>query len=178
VTTISAQSIAMIPVARPFIGAEEEHAVVEVLRSGWVTQGPRVAEFEKKFSAYIGCDHSVAVSSCTTALHLAFVAIGIGPGDEVICPSLSFIATANSIAYVGATPVFCDIDLATYNLDPSAIEGLITPRTKAILVVHQIGLPAEMTAILAVAAKYGLAVIEDAACAIGSEYEGNLIGNQ
>lgn len=175
-TTISAQSVAMIPVARPFIGAEEEHAVIDVLRSGWVTQGPRVAEFEKKFSAYIGCDHSVAVSSCTTALHLAFVAIGIGPGDEVICPSLSFIATANSIAYVGATPVFCDIDLATYNLDPSAIEGLITPRTKAILVVHQIGLPAEMTAILAVAAKYGLAVIEDAACAIGSEYEGNLIG--
>jgi perosamine synthetase len=176
VTTISAQAAAMIPVARPFIGAEEEHAIIEVLRSGWVTQGPRVAEFEKEFSAYIGCDHSVAVSSCTTALHLALVASGIGSGDEVICPSLSFIATANSIAYVGATPVFCDIDLATYNLDPSAIEGLITPRTKAILVVHQIGLSAEMKEILAVAEKYGLAVIEDAACAIGSEYEGNLIG--
>lgn len=175
-TTISVQAAAMIPVARPFIGAEEEHAVIEVLRSGWVTQGPRVAEFEKEFSAYIGCDHSVAVSSCTTALHLAVVASGIGSGDEVICPSLSFIATANSIAYVGATPVFCDIDHATYNLDPSAIEELITPRTKAILVVHQIGLPVEMKEILAVAKKYGLAVIEDAACAIGSEYEGSLIG--
>lgn len=175
-TTISVQAAAMIPVARPFIGAEEEHAVIEVLRSGWVTQGPRVAEFEREFSAYIGCDHSVAVSSCTTALHLALVASGIGSGDEVICPSLSFIATANSIAYVGATPVFCDIDLATYNLDPSALEGLITPRTKAILVVHQIGLSAEMKGILVVAKKYGLAVIEDAACAIGSEYEGNLIG--
>jgi dTDP-4-amino-4,6-dideoxygalactose transaminase len=166
----------MIPVARPFIGAEEEHAVIEVLRSGWVTQGPRVAQFEKEFSAYVGCDHSVAVSSCTTALHLALVASEIGYGDEVICPSLSFIATANAIAYVGSTPVFCDIDPATYNLDPLAIEERVTPRTKAILVVHQIGLPAEMNKILAVAEKYGLAVIEDAACAIGSEYDGNLIG--
>jgi dTDP-4-amino-4,6-dideoxygalactose transaminase len=166
----------MIPVARPFIGVEEEQAVVEVLRSGWVTQGPRVAAFEKEFSAYIGCEHSVAVSSCTTALHLALVASGVGSGDEVICPSLSFIATANSIAYVGATPIFCDIDPATYNLDPAAIERLITSRTKAILVVHQIGLPAEMESILTVAERYGLTVIEDAACAIGSEYAGNLIG--
>jgi perosamine synthetase len=166
----------MIPVARPFIGVEEEQAVVEALRSGWVTQGPRVAKFEGAFSDYIGCGHSVAVSSCTTALHLALIALGVGSGDEVICPSLSFIATANCIRHVGATPVFCDIDLATYNLDPSEIVGLITPRTKAILVVHQIGLPAEMNTILAIAKEYGLAVVEDAACAIGSEYEGNLIG--
>jgi dTDP-4-amino-4,6-dideoxygalactose transaminase len=166
----------MIPVARPFIGTEEEHAVVEVLRSGWVTQGPRVAKFEDAFSDYIGCGHSVAVSSCTTALQLALIASGIGSGDEVICPSLSFIATANCIRHVGATPVFCDIDLATYNLDPSQIMGLITPRTKAILVVHQIGLPAEMNTILAIAKEYGLIVVEDAACAIGSEYEGNFIG--
>jgi perosamine synthetase len=166
----------MIPVARPYIGAEEEQAVIDVLRSGWVTQGPRVAEFEEKFSEYIGCDYSVAVSSCTTALHLALLASGIGPGDEVICPSLSFIATANSIAYTGATPIFGDIDLATYNLDPTRLEEAISPRTRAILIVHQIGLPAEMNELLAVAAKHGLTVIEDAACAIGSEYDGKLIG--
>lgn len=170
------QTPAMIPVARPFIGAEEEHAVVEALRSGWITQGPRVSEFEKDFSNYIGCDHSVAVSSCTTALHLAMVACRVGPGDEVICPSLSFIATANSIAYVSATPIFCDIDPATFNLDPLKLEELITPKTRAILVVHQIGLPAEMNTILDVAAKHSLTVIEDAACAIGSRYEGELIG--
>lgn len=165
-----------IPVARPFIGSEEEQAVIDVLRSGWVTQGPRVAEFEEKFSSYIGCSHSVAVSSCTTALHLALLASDIGPGDEVICPSLSFIATANSIAYTGAIPVFGDIDLSTFNLDPFRIEELITPRTKAILIVHQIGLPADMNSLLAIADKHGLVVIEDAACAIGSEYDGNLIG--
>jgi perosamine synthetase len=166
----------MIPVARPYIGLEEEQAVIDVLRSGWVTQGPRVAEFEEKFSNYIGCDYSVAVSSCTTALHLALLAIGVGPGDEVICPSFSFIATANSITYTGATPIFADIDLATYNLDPTRLEEAISPRTKAILVVHQIGLPAEMNEILAVAEEHGLVVIEDAACAIGSEYDGKLIG--
>lgn len=175
-SSISVQPPAMIPVARPFLGEEEERAVVEALRSGWITQGPRVAQFESEFSNYIGCDHSVAVSSCTTALHLALVALNIGAGDEVICPSLSFIATANSIAYVGATPVFCDIDPVTYNLDPARIEEAITPRTKAILVVHQIGLPAEMNAILEIANRHKLAVIEDAACAIGSEYEGSLIG--
>ena len=166
----------IIPVARPFIGTAEEHAIVDALRSGWITQGPRVAEFEKKFSDYIGCDHSVAVSSCTTALHLAMVACKIGPGDEVICPSLSFIATANSITYVGASPVFCDIDPATFNLDPLKLEELITAKTKAILVVHQIGLPAEMNTICEIATKHHLAVIEDAACAIGSEYEGQRIG--
>jgi dTDP-4-amino-4,6-dideoxygalactose transaminase len=165
-----------IPVARPYIGVEEEQAVIDVLRSGWVTQGPRVAEFEARFAQYIGCEHAVAVSSCTTALHLGLLALGVGPGDEVICPSLSFIATANAIVYVGATPVFCDIDLATYNLDPARIEEAISPRTKAILVVHQIGLPAAMHEILAIAARHGLPVIEDAACAIGAEYEGSLIG--
>jgi perosamine synthetase len=175
-TTLSTHLTDMIPVARPYIGAEEEQAVIDVLRSGWVTQGPRVAEFEARFSKYIGCDHSVAVSSCTTALHLALLSIGVGPGDEVICPSLSFIATANAIVHAGATPVFGDIDLATYNLDPRRIEEVISPRTKAILVVHQVGLPAEMDEFLAVAAKHGLAVIEDAACAIGSQYDGAMIG--
>jgi perosamine synthetase len=176
VSVLSIPVSAMIPVARPYIGSEEEQAVIDVLRSGWVTQGPRVAEFEEKFSNYIGCDYSVAVSSCTTALHLALLAIGVGPGDEVICPSLSFIATANSITYTGATPIFADIDSATYNIDPARLEEAISPRTKAILVVHQIGLPAEMNEILAVANRHGLVVIEDAACAIGSEYDGRLIG--
>jgi perosamine synthetase len=175
-SVLSASISGTIPVARPYIGTEEEQAVIHVLRSGWVTQGPRVVEFEARFSQYIGCEHSVAVSSCTTALHLGLLTLGIGPGDEVICPSLSFIATANAIAYTGATPVFCDIDLATYNLDPARIKEAITPRTKAILVVHQIGLPAAMNEVLAIAVRHDLSVIEDAACAIGSEYDGRLIG--
>lgn len=165
-----------IPVARPNIGSEEEEAVLQVLRSGWLSQGPRVAEFERKFAEYVGAKHAVAVSSCTTALHLAFVAAGIGRGDEVICPSLSFIATANSIRYVGAIPVFVDIDPLTYNLDPARIESAITPRTRAILAVHQIGLPADLNKISEIARRRNLLVIEDAACAIASEYHGARIG--
>lgn len=165
-----------IPVARPFLGAEEESAVTQVLRTGWIAQGPRVAEFEKRFAGYVGADHAVAVSSCTTALHLALVAAGVGRGDEVICPSLSFIATANSIAYTGARPVFVDIDRETYNLDPAKIEESITSATRAILVVHQIGLPAALDEILEIARRNNLTVIEDAACAIGSEYGDRLIG--
>ena len=111
-STLVAPPQTMIPVARPYIGVEEEQAVLNVLRSGWVTQGPRVIEFERQFAAYIGCEHAVAVSSCTTALQLALIVLGIGVGDEVICPSLSFIATANAIVHTGATPVFGDIDLA------------------------------------------------------------------
>jgi perosamine synthetase len=166
----------IIPVARPFVGCEEETAVLEVLRSGWLSQGPRVAEFEKRFAEYVGAKHAVAVSSCTTALHLALVAAGIGAADEVLCPSLSFIATANSIRYVGATPVFVDIDPATFNLDPNRVEEAITPRTRAILVVHQIGLPAALLEILEIARRRNLIVIEDAACAIGSVYQGQRIG--
>jgi dTDP-4-amino-4,6-dideoxygalactose transaminase len=136
----------MIPVARPFLGEDEETGVLEVLRSGWITQGPRVAQFEERFAQYVGCDYAIAVSSCTTALQLALWAVGIKAGDEVICPSLSFVATANSIAYNGASPVFADIDQDTFNIDPDKIEAVITPRTKAILAVHQIGLPADMKA--------------------------------
>ena len=169
-------STAMIQVAKPSIGKGEELAVLEVLRSGWITQGPRVAEFERAFSAYIGCRHAIAVSSCTTALQLALLAQGVGPGDEVICPSLSFIATANSIASTGATPIFADIDPTTYNIDPLQVEALITERTKAILVVHQIGLAAEMDALSAIAQRHNLPIIEDAACAIGSSYNNELIG--
>ncbi|MGE5488236.1 MAG: DegT/DnrJ/EryC1/StrS family aminotransferase [bacterium] len=165
-----------IPVARPSFGKAEEEAVLAVLRSGWVSQGPRVAEFERQFAAYVGAAHAVAVSSCTTALHLALVAAGVKPGDEVLCPSLSFIATANSIAYAGAVPVFVDIDERTYNMDPARIEEAITPRTRAIMPVHQIGLPAAMDEINAIAARRGLLVIEDAACASGSEYKGRRIG--
>ena len=173
VTTSAKHSI---PIARPYVGQEEEQAVIESLRSGWLSQGPRVAEFEKQFAQYVGANHAIAVSSCTTALHLAFIGAGIGPGDEVLCPSLSFIATANSIRYVGAEPVFVDIDPVTFNLDPSKMEAAITPRTKAILAVHQIGLPAAMREINEIASRHELMVIEDAACAIGSVYKGKRIG--
>lgn len=172
-STVAARSV---PVARPSFGALEESAVVEVLRSGWVAQGPKVAEFERAFAAYVGAAQAVAVSSCTTALHLGLVAAGVKAGDEVLCPSLSFIATANCIVYAGATPVFVDVDPATYNLDPGCIEAAITPRTKAILVVHQIGLPAPLDEICAIAERHGLVMIEDAACAIGAEYMGARIG--
>jgi perosamine synthetase len=166
----------MIPVARPSFGREEEDSILAALRSGWVSQGPRVAEFERNFAEYVGAPHAVAVSSCTAALHLAMWVAGIRQGDEVICPSLSFIATANAIVHCGATPVFADIDKATYNIDPQAIEAAITPRTKAILVVHQIGLPAQLNEISEIAKRRGLLVIEDAACAIGAEYQGRRVG--
>ena len=167
----------VVPIAKPFIGQEEETAVLEALRSGWLSQGPRVAEFEKQFAAYVGTRHAIAVSSCTTALHLAFIGANIQAGDEVLCPSLSFIATANSVRYVGAEPVFVDIDPVTYNIDPRKIEAAITPRTRAILAVHQIGLPAAMNEINEIAKRRNLVVIEDAACAIGSVYNDKRIGS-
>jgi perosamine synthetase len=166
----------IIPVARPSFGPEEEKAVIEVLQSGWVSQGPAVAKFERTFAEYVGAPHAVAVSSCTTALHLSLLAAGVKPGDEVLCPSLSFIATANAIVYAGARPVFVDVDRATYNMHPAAIEAAITPQTKAILVVHQIGLPACLAEIAEIANRHRLLVIEDAACAIGAEYRGRRVG--
>ncbi|MES1213383.1 MAG: DegT/DnrJ/EryC1/StrS aminotransferase family protein, partial [Singulisphaera sp.] len=167
----------MIPITLPLFGPEEEQAAAAAIRSGWVTQGPQVAAFERAVAEYTGAAHAVAVSNCTTALHLALVLHGIGPGDEVICPSMSFIATANSIRYTGATPIFAEVDPRTYNLDPDAARDAITPRTKAILVVHQIGLPADLERFQALGREHGLAIIEDAACAIGSKYQGRQIGS-
>lgn len=166
----------MIPVAKPYFTEDEEHAAVQVLRSGWVVQGPRVMEFEKRVAELVGAQFALATSNCTTALHLSLLALGIGKGDEVLVPSFSFIATANSVLHAGATPVFVDIDPRTYNIDPNLLEEKITPRTRAIMPVHQIGLAADIDAIHAVARKHNLTVIEDAATIIGGEYKGKKIG--
>ena len=158
-----------IPIARPCLGEAEVHATRRVIESGWLTQGPEVGAFEREFAAYVGAPFASAVSNCTTALHLALLAVGVGPGDEVITVSHSYIATANSIRYCGAMPVFVDIDPATYNMNPALIEPAITNKTRAILCVHQIGMPCDMPAILDVAHRHSLPVVEDAACAVGSE---------
>ena len=166
-----------VPFARPSLAGREAEAVAAVIASGWVSQGPRVQEFEAAFAARVGAADAVATTSCTTALQLALYASGVGAGDEVIVPSLSFIATANAVWQCGATPVFADIDPRTYNLDPAAAEGAITPRTRAIMPVHQVGLPAEMNRFLELGCSHGVAIIEDAACAIGATYEGRPVGS-
>jgi dTDP-4-amino-4,6-dideoxygalactose transaminase len=150
---------------------QEAAAARRAILSGWVTQGPEVAAFEREFADAVGAPHACAVSSCTTALHVALVALGVGTDDEVITVSHSFIATANAIRYCGAIPVFVDIDQATLNIDPDLVEAAIGPRTKAILVVHQLGMPCDLRALTAIAARHRLPLIEDAACAIGSEVE-------
>ena len=159
----------MIPIAKPTLGEAEAAAAREAILSGWVTQGPQVKAFEDEFARYVGAQHACAVSNCTTALHLALHALGVGPGDEVVTVSHSFVATANVIRYCGATPVFVDIDPLTYNLDPDLLQAAITPRTKAIMPVHQMGLPCDLARIVAIAEEHRLPVIEDAACAIGSQ---------
>jgi dTDP-4-amino-4,6-dideoxygalactose transaminase len=166
-----------IPITKPYFGEEEKQLVSKVIDSGWVSQGPKVAEFEERFAEYVGAKYAVATTSCTTALHAALSVSGIGSGDEVIVPSLSFIATANSVVHCGAAPVFVDIDPETCNIDASKIEEAITEKTKAIMPVHQMGLPADLDPIKKIADKYNLIVIEDAACAIGSEYKGKRIGS-
>jgi dTDP-4-amino-4,6-dideoxygalactose transaminase len=158
-----------VPVARPQLGPEEVSAAGRAILSGWVTQGPEVAAFEREFAAFVDSLHACAVSSGTTALHLALLAVGVRPGDEVITVSHSYIATANSIRYCGATPVFVDIDLATFNVQPRLIEAAISEKTRAILCVHQMGMPCDLKAILEIAGQHKIPVVEDAACAVGSE---------
>lgn len=162
----------MIPVMRPLFGEEEVEAVAEAVRSGWVAQGPRVARFEQAFAARVGAAEGVAVSSCTTGLHLALHVLGIGPGAEVVVPSFSFIATANAVRYCGGTPVFADVDVTTGNLTPETIEAVRTDRTRAVMLVHQGGVPADVRAVEAL----GIPVVEDAACAAGSTYRGRPVG--
>jgi dTDP-4-amino-4,6-dideoxygalactose transaminase len=166
-----------VPFAKPTLRGDEGQAVADVIASGWVSQGPKVQAFEEAFAERVGAAAAVAVSNCTTALSLALYVAGVGPGDEVIVPSLSFIATANAAWTLGATPVFADIDPMTYNLDPAAAERAITPATKAIMPVHQVGLPADMDAFLDIAQRHGLQVVEDAACAVGARYKGRPIGS-
>ncbi|MDU5164396.1 MAG: DegT/DnrJ/EryC1/StrS aminotransferase family protein, partial [Actinomyces sp.] len=162
-----------IPPARPLIGEEEIDAVAAVMRTGMIAQGPQVAAFEDEFvAAFVPGTRAVAVNSGTSALHLGLLAAGIGPGDEVIVPSFTFAATANSVAITGATPVFADIDPLTFTLSPAAVEASITPRTRAIMPVHLYGHPAPMDALQAIATEHGLMIFEDAAQAHGATLHG------
>jgi dTDP-4-amino-4,6-dideoxygalactose transaminase len=165
-----------IPITKPFFGAEEEAAIRAPLHSGWVVQGPYVREFEEKFSAFTEARFSIATSSCTTALHIAVAALELKPGDEVIVPAFTWISTANVVEYMGAKPIFCDIDLPTFNIDPEQIEGLITPKTVGIIPVHLFGLCAEMQPIQKIAQKHNLWIVEDAACGFGARYHGKHAG--
>jgi dTDP-4-amino-4,6-dideoxygalactose transaminase len=166
----------VIPIMRPWLGEEEAVALGDVLASGWVAQGPKVDAFEGAVCGALGAAHGVATTSCTTALHLALHALGVGPGDEVVVPSLSFIATANAPRYVGARPVFADVDLETQNMTAATVEPALGPATRAVIVVHQAGMPADVDEIEAICAPRGIAVIEDAACAIGSTYRARPVG--
>ncbi|HYH75967.1 MAG TPA: DegT/DnrJ/EryC1/StrS family aminotransferase [Arthrobacter sp.] len=169
--------LARINVMKPWLGAEEAQALAEVVASGWVAQGPKVKEFESDFSAAQEVRHAVATSSCTSALHLALIVAGIGPGDDVVVPSLSFIATANAVTYVGARPVFCDVDPATGNVTAETIHAALTMDTRAVIVVDQGGVPVDLDPIRELCDRHEITVIEDAACAVGSQYKGRPVGS-
>ena len=160
-----------VQIAQPSTGAEEWQAMLEPLTSGWLTQGPKVAAFERAFAERHRVKHALATTSCTTALHLALAALDVGPGDEVIVPSLTWVATANAVLYCGATPVLCDVDRRTNNIDPASVAGKFTSRTKAVMAVHLFGLCADMDALRAVLPAH-VKIVEDAACAAGAEYKG------
>jgi dTDP-4-amino-4,6-dideoxygalactose transaminase len=162
-------AVRVIPVARPWMGEEEAAAARRAILSGWVTQGPEVAAFEQEFAAAVGAAHACAVSSCTTALHVTLHALGVGPGDEVVTVSHSFVATANAVRYCGALPVFVDVADDTFNIDPALVEGAFSARTRALLVVHQLGMPCDLARLVEIARRRGVPVVEDAACAAGSE---------
>ena len=166
----------VIPAARPLIGDEERAAVDAVLASGMVAQGPQVAEFEEEFSALVGGRHCVAVNSGTSALHLALLAVGVKPGDEVIVPSFTFAATANAVRLAGAVPVFVDIEVDSFCIDPAAVEAAVTPRTRAVMPVHLYGHPAAMGALMEIATRHGLWVVEDAAQAHAASLDGTPVG--
>ncbi|MBK9355689.1 MAG: DegT/DnrJ/EryC1/StrS family aminotransferase [Bacteroidetes bacterium] len=166
-----------IPLAKPYLDKEDAQNAYDTILTGWVTQGPRVQEFEEKFANYVGSKYAVALSNCTTALHLAMIVAGVTADDEVICPSMSYVATANSIRYVGAKVVFAEVNPITYNIDVDDVRKKITSKTKAILIVHQIGMPADIDAFKDLCNEKNLVLIEDAACAAGSSYKGNKIGS-
>lgn len=166
-----------IPLAKPYLDKEDAQNAYDTILTGWVTQGPRVQEFEEKFANYVGSKYAVALSNCTTALHLAMIVAGVKEDDEVICPSMSYVATANSIRYVGAKVVFAEVNPTTYNIDVDDVRKKITSKTKAILIVHQIGMPADIDAFKDLCNEKNLVLIEDAACAAGSSYKGNKIGS-
>jgi len=165
-----------IPLIRPLIDKEELEAVWKVLESGYLAKGPTSKMFEKEFAEYLGVKHASATTSCTTALHLALVCLGVGNGDEVLVPDFTYPATGHVVFHAGGKPVLVDIDLRTFNIDPNKLEDAITDKTKAIIVVHLFGCPAEMSPIMEIAEKYDLAIIEDAACAIGTRYKGKKAG--
>ena len=165
-----------IPISKPFFGEEEKRAIVEPLETGWVVQGPKVAEFEARFAAYTKAPYALATTSATTALHMALVALGVGPGDEVIVPAFTWVSSANVVEMQGATPVFVDIELETYNIDVARMEQAITPRTKVIMPVSLFGVSAEMDSIMAIARNRNLKVVEDDACATGAWYHGRHAG--
>lgn len=173
---VTTRSTTPIPIMKPVLGEDEQRAAADAIASGWVAQGPRVAAFEDAMASRLGATAGVAVSSCTAGLHLCLVHLGLGPGDEVVVPSLSFIATANVVRMVGATPVFADVDLASQNVTAATIAPRLTARTRAVIVVHQAGIPADVDAIGALCAACDIAVVEDAACAIGSTYRDRPIG--